>query len=824
MKIKKYSCEQFAGIREKEVEFKDGINVILGNNESGKSTVIAGIYNTLITKRGIGGTTDKNKFEKLYLPSNGAKAIDGKLELNLHGEDLVIDKEWVATSLTKLNVNGIREKNDKAEEELDVLLKYGSAFYNNVVFGRQNNSRTILEWALNEDDLTGTPSEKKKKKEQKLNRQDELSLNLDEYVRKDSDADAISAMSGISKGKLEEKLKTKIEKLDKNGKWNFEAKRPTKNSGKTTNGRWNIVDGETSMKSAYYDLEDAQKQYDDELAKIEDYMKLVDTVNGLCEEFEKAKDEQNEFQKNRSKLEKKEYENSRISELVKAIEDESIIRDSWPKYSADLASAKDYSKKKKEKDNVDQRRSYDTIITDIEKSQVDIQNWKSEIEGLKEISEDLVKINNAETDIETDKVRLGAGELHGKIEVAENYKVNMKDCDGEISSICGKTEYDINGFLQFEIPGVVKLVVAPAEIDIETIEQEIKDKEDIISNLYMKYKVQNKQEIIDLGQLYSEKKGNVEEQERGIKRLLNGRTMEELIELRDAIVLDDSIEEIEEDLDTVIEEFLQLRNKQSLELFIGACDQICKSNDEKYYTVELLKERITNREEELSNLIKEQEEYNSIIMPDGTVEEEEIRLKGKVQDTETQYLKEYGELKKLEQETVDIDLAGLEDTIQELSNTLNERIELWSNYKRIYGDLLDLREKAENEVNTMEVFRAAFDEYIRIITNNRVEIETFDGKSGAVLKSKDNSLKSSNLLSEGTKETLILAYRLAMLKFYYPEGNGCVVLDDILLDMDPERREKSVELIKAFARENQVIFTTCDPAIADMLGGNKILV
>ena len=38
MNIKSVKTRQFAGIKNKEVEFEEGLNVLVGNNETGKST------------------------------------------------------------------------------------------------------------------------------------------------------------------------------------------------------------------------------------------------------------------------------------------------------------------------------------------------------------------------------------------------------------------------------------------------------------------------------------------------------------------------------------------------------------------------------------------------------------------------------------------------------------------------------------------------------------------------------------------------------------------------------------------------------------------
>ena len=79
-----------------------------------------------------------------------------------------------------------------------------------------------------------------------------------------------------------------------------------------------------------------------------------------------------------------------------------------------------------------------------------------------------------------------------------------------------------------------------------------------------------------------------------------------------------------------------------------------------------------------------------------------------------------------------------------------------------------------------------------------------------------------DLLSEGTKDTVSLAFRLAVVDHLFPEGGGVIVLDDPLTDMDEDRVKPSCELIREFAKRHQVIFLTCREEYQDKLEGNLI--
>ncbi|MGE5454358.1 MAG: ATP-binding protein, partial [Methylocystaceae bacterium] len=90
------------------------------------------------------------------------------------------------------------------------------------------------------------------------------------------------------------------------------------------------------------------------------------------------------------------------------------------------------------------------------------------------------------------------------------------------------------------------------------------------------------------------------------------------------------------------------------------------------------------------------------------------------------------------------------------------------------------------------------------------------------LQHQDEYSMPLNLLSAGTLDSVALAFRFALLDKLFPDGGGMVVLDDCLVDLDPERRARAATMIKKWARNNQVIYVTCDPATAELLGGQIV--
>ncbi|MFW5689973.1 MAG: ATP-binding protein, partial [Spirochaetota bacterium] len=80
------------------------------------------------------------------------------------------------------------------------------------------------------------------------------------------------------------------------------------------------------------------------------------------------------------------------------------------------------------------------------------------------------------------------------------------------------------------------------------------------------------------------------------------------------------------------------------------------------------------------------------------------------------------------------------------------------------------------------------------------------------------------LLSQGTRDMVALAVRLALAQSSAGAQSAPLLLDDPLVDMDPERRTNAVRAIEAYASgsddpQRQVLIFTCHPDHADLFRG-----
>ena len=157
MKLKKVSTEQFAGIRDKEITFSDGVNVVYGKNESGKSTLVNLISGILFRNAKIDGRRDKD-FKESAFPAERKDgkhfgSIDGTAVIEAADGDYKLIKEWGDDAVSKLSTpDGVIKNQEQINEVLGGILGYGEGVYREMLLSPQSSAADNLKNILDRKD------------------------------------------------------------------------------------------------------------------------------------------------------------------------------------------------------------------------------------------------------------------------------------------------------------------------------------------------------------------------------------------------------------------------------------------------------------------------------------------------------------------------------------------------------------------------------------------------------------------------------------------------------------------------------------------------
>ena len=265
MKIKNLSCRQFAGLRDKSVSFADGINVVYGKNESGKSTLVGLLSKTLFHDSNVKGSSTQGKeFRDLYYPASrrGKSTVnlcpDGKVSFETANGIYTLEKEWGDDPRCRLTTpdDDLIKREDDIKAIIKDALRYGEGVYSDFLFSPQSNAAASLQALLDS--------------QKKANNQTDAKRELSETLTK-----AFAESDGVSISKTEEEINKRISAIE--GKhWDAERGCPKKG-----NDRWKKDIGD--ILTAYYACKDAQNALD-RLHRLEDIAQKANVAFADAEE------------------------------------------------------------------------------------------------------------------------------------------------------------------------------------------------------------------------------------------------------------------------------------------------------------------------------------------------------------------------------------------------------------------------------------------------------------------------------------------------------------------------------------------------------------
>ena len=161
-----------------------------------------------------------------------------------------------------------------------------------------------------------------------------------------------------------------------------------------------------------------------------------------------------------------------------------------------------------------------------------------------------------------------------------------------------------------------------------------------------------------------------------------------------------------------------------------------------------------------------------------------------------------------------------EETVRRAKNALHEKKALLAHWKHIAEVFAKQKEAVRND--PMQDISEHFARYLDVLSDGGVASEFPEKDKLNIRIYSHDRLIDHGKLSEGTRETVSLAFRFAVLDHLFPDGGGLIVLDDPFTDMDAERTTRACDMVKECAKRHQIIFLTCKEEYLPMLEGNNI--
>ena len=151
-----------------------------------------------------------------------------------------------------------------------------------------------------------------------------------------------------------------------------------------------------------------------------------------------------------------------------------------------------------------------------------------------------------------------------------------------------------------------------------------------------------------------------------------------------------------------------------------------------------------------------------------------------------------------------------------LLEQLRDSVRVWSRLT-MAEELLDrTRQKFETE-RQPRVVQHAQDSFSHMTGQRYARLFVPVGERTITVMDGSGSARQPHELSRGTREQLYLALRFGLVREFGDHAERLpVVVDEALVNFDPERARRAAEAFAALSETNQVLVFTCHPATAEM--------
>lgn len=801
MHIKSYKTNRFAGLKNLDIEFEDGLNVILGPNESGKSALIEGIYHTLFKEAKLTKNRKADKeFTNRFMPISKGDTIDGKLTIKYSDKEYEIYKSWGADTKAELVYDDgyiIRDENS-IKKELEKIFDFGESTYSNIVFAKQKNLKKAINNIMENPDL---------------------SKEMTDVLRR-----TMMELDGVSIDLIEKNLIEEKEKLF--NRWDIEKSYPQNNKG--INDPYKVGLG-TIIKS-FYNKEGLKIQVKEAYEAEKNFEIIAEELNNVKKQKKIFEAEKENLDSIKDDINNREVFNYKLELLNKDEVELKEINENWPKYEMKLSNIDEKIKfleknteeledKKKLSEKCDEKIKLKSKIETIEKIEEEIILLKEKLDKISIITDvDIDNLRKLENEMMKLETTMSAGKIIGIIKKDSGKEIYIKN-DFEDRRLLDTDNFSAKGFVNIVYNDEFELEIKTGELDFNELSNKYKSiKEEFfekLENLKIKNINEGSSNLLEIKDI-NNKLDKLKDKKNLILDNKDIEDIKERYEELDKLDLNIDIDLIEESLKENSKNIIDLKaNKANIESKIDNWEKLYGKQEniiDKLVDKKMDKREIEKSMADLKPLPENFENFREFKDRLNYLDENIRVLRAKDYDLNEKY---YLAERDLSDETYE----ELNSQYLEAKKEFNRQLERGKNILKIEKVFYKVKESMDN--NPMQPLIKEFGRLLEIITAGDYNTGNIREDFYIELIKEDTSMPI-DLLSAGTYDSVALALRFAMLKYIFDENKGYVILDDCLVDLDPERKKESINLIKEFAKDYQIIFTTCDPDTAKALGGNII--
>lgn len=807
MRLKKIRLQPFGGLALKELEFTGGLNVVLGPNEAGKTTVFHALEHSLFTRTDLPPARLQKEMGR-FLPVEGGDTVQVEAHF-LDGDRLYnLQRSWGRTGRSVLTLPGgsILSDEDEIMNKLQSLLGAGEGTYRSILMTYQSGLTPTLQ------QLKGSFPE--------------TLQSLGDILRK-----SVLETDGVSVDGFREMI-------ERNYDEHFSHWDPATNLPERGRGIQNPYTKSVGLiLAAYYEKERTQLRLEEAL----DYEARMDSLLGQMKELtgeigkkevylEQHRDAYEAAGERRLTLAQLEAVRARTADLKEANKNWPVldarvaeITARLPELEARERELRDESDKaQKEEKGIGLRKQYHRVI-EVKKL---LENAEIELSKVKKLTgDDFEKLEGARARVELLKTRQHAGRLSMAIHAKRDLTLSVEK-DGEKARM---RDYKGGEVQNLEADGRLKLEHHDWTIEVHSgrgiagegeEEVSLKEAQDHLQRLCAQFGIDNPSDAKELNRVYEEKLQAVKSLRERFKSELGDSTLEEL----ESRIRELGPEKETRALSDIVTELTDVQ---------GKLNQMRRELQESQERVDRYKGSYGSQDQlllKVAEAVQRERELEESLgklppLPEGVEDAESFieeygRMAKEMEGLREQQNELKVKLARLEGEAPDVSPEELKEIAAGAEQHFNAALRRGGAIERIRKLALQLVEELDR--STYQDLEQKLAHYISILTGSRYDRIDMEESLPRGFVRGDGALLPVELLSTGTMDVLALSLRLTMAEYFLQNFEGFMIMDDPLVNLDPDRQKLASEVISSFAGEHQLLLFTCHPSHAELLGGNLI--